>query len=309
LPMEHTTADMKTFGTWTLEKIPIDPGINMLTVDVECWHQLIHRRLTGKLIPPSETAVQSTRQVLSLFRERKVSATFFVLGYIAVAFPDLVREIADQGHEVAAHGHSHIPLWRLSTVVAREDIRRSVELLTELTGKPVLGFRAPEFSILQENLNALEILSDLGLKYDSSIFPMTGPRYGISDFPTGVTRIGLDNGTILEVPPSVVRFGGRSLPVAGGGYFRLLPYPLIRRAVRTVNSDGRPIVVYSHPYEFGQEPLRTDRGQRPIDGARARWVELRFNLFRRSMRAKLNALLDEFTFSSIEKVLENVIEK
>ncbi len=300
---------MKTLGTWTLEEIPVDPGINMLTVDVECWHQLIHRRLTGKLIPPSEAAVQSTRQVLSLFRERKVSATFFVLGYIAEAFPDLVREIADDGHEVAAHGHSHVPLQRLSREEVREDVRRSVELLTRLVGRPILGFRAPEFSILGENLNVLEILSDSGLKYDSSIFPMAGPRYGIGELPTGVTRIGLDKGTILEVPPSVVRFGDRSLPVAGGGYFRLLPYPLIRRAVRAVNRDGRPAVVYSHPYEFAREPLRTERGPGPIAGARSSWVELRFNLFRRSMRAKLNALLDEFTFSSIEKVLENVIEK
>lgn len=300
---------MKTLGRWTLEEIPIEPGINMLTVDVECWHQLIHRRLTGKLIPPSETAVQSTRQVLSLFRERKVSATFFVLGYIAEAFPDLVREIADHGHEVAAHGHSHIPLRQLTPEAVREDIRRSVELLTELTGKPILGFRAPEFSILRENLDVLEILSDSGLKYDSSIFPMAGPRYGIGDFPTGVSRIGLGKGTILEVPPSVVKLGDRRLPVAGGGYFRLLPYPLIRRAVRAIHRDGRPIVVYSHPYEFEQETLRTERGQGPVNGARARWVELRFNLFRRSMRAKLNALLDEFTFSSIGKVLENVIEK
>lgn len=300
---------MKTLGQWTLEEIPIDPGINMLSVDVECWHQIIHRKLTGRLIPPSNETVQATRQVLSLLRQRKVSATFFVLGYIAEAFPDLVKEIAEDGHEVAAHGHSHIPLSHLNREDARDDMRRSVELLSNLVGRPILGFRAPEFSILRSNLHVLELFSELGLRYDSSIFPIAGPRYGIADFPTGVTRMRLGRKSLVEVPPSAVRLLGRGIPVAGGGYFRLLPYRIIRRAVRRVNDDARPAVIYTHPYEIGTVHLRSRPGPGSIGRARATGVELKFNLFRNSMHAKLNALLEEFRFSSIEKVLGNVIKE
>lgn len=300
---------MKTLGKWTLEEIPVDPGINMLTVDVECWHQIVHRRLTGHLTPPSEEVVRSTRLVLSLLRRREVSATFFVLGYVAEAFPDLVKEIADNGHEVASHGYSHIPLSRMTPEDARQDIRRSVELLGDIAGRPIRGFRAAEFGILRENLHAMEIFSDLGLKYDSSIFPINGPRYGIADFPAGVTRMRLGNKSLVEVPPSTLGLFGRNVPVAGGGYFRLLPYQLVRRAVRAVNVDGRPAVVYVHPYELGSGPLRTNPAAGSLNRARALGLEWRFNLFRDSMRSKFDALTAEFRFSSIEKVLRNVIEE
>lgn len=300
---------MRALGKWSLQEIPVDPEINMLTVDVECWHQIMYRKLTGKLIAPSHETVQSTQQVLEVLKRRNVSATFFVLGYVAEAFPDLVKEIAGEGHEIAAHGYSHIPLSRLTPEAAREDIGRSIDLLSELTGRPIQGFRAAEFSIVRENLDSLEVLAELGLKYDSSIFPIVGPRYGINDFPLSVTKMRLGTKSLVEVPPSAVRLVRRNVPVAGGGYFRLLPYRILRRAVRMVNHDGRPAVVYTHPYEIGLQRLRTGLSKGSITGVRGLGVELKFNLFRGAMRDKLDALLDEFRFSSIEKVLGNVIEE
>ncbi len=289
--------------------IPIHPRVNMLTVDVECWDQIICRKLTGELIAPSRSTLQRTRALLALLRERGVKATFFLVGTVAEAFPELVREIDGDGHEVAAHGYSHIPLTRMTQEDFRKEVRQVRDLLTDILGKPVIGFRAPEFSIVPETAWALDILRENGFRYDSSIFPRSGPRHAMSGFPPNVARIGSDGHSLLEVPASTVRVLGRSLPVAGGGYFRLMPYGLIRRAVRSVNRSARPFVLYCHPYEFGPDRLTCGCFPGPIGRFSAAGTEFRFNLFRRTVTPKLTRLLGEFPFSSVREVLGDALAR
>jgi len=292
--------------------LPIETDIletNILSVDLESWHQLIYRNLTGRLIAPHPSCVEATRVMLSLFKEKRVTATFFVLGYVAEAFPDLVWQIHDEGHEVASHGYTHTPVWKLSRDEFRKEVGKSLDLLEGIIGKPVVGFRAPEFSIVRDTIWGLEVLRDLGLKYDSSIFPFPGRRYGVDPFPAGLVSVDSGGGSIIEVPPSTITLAGRRLPVAGGGYFRLLPFSLIKRAVNLVNEDARPFVFYVHPWEFAEDRLTCSEFPTQPGRSQALTLELRWNLFRRSVPGKMARMLDRFRFSSIKEALGHAINK
>ena len=273
--------------------VSLSPDVNLLSVDLEPW--------------PGGGYREEALFLLDLFRERKAKATFFVLSCVAEEDPDLVRQIDREGHEVASHGYSHRPIHTMTKETFAEEMRRAVDLLSEVVGKPVLGFRAPIFSIVPRSWWALKTLLDVGIQYDSSIFPMRGPRYGIPSFPRHAVRVPLGDRSIIEVPLSTVRKCGINLPVAGGGYFRLLPYPLIRHAFRTVNAEGFPFVVYCHPYEFHQRPLRLPHRFEGCGYWKRRLLETKQNLFRWTMRAKLASLLDQFRFSSFREALGNEI--
>ena len=279
----------------------------MISVDVECWYQLVCRNLTGRLVPPSRSCVELTKRVLSLLREKSVKATFFVLGNVAEAFPELVESIDAEGHEVASHGYTHTHLAKITPDEFREELDRSLHLLTRILGKPVLGFRAPEFSIVEKTTWALDIMAEYGLKYDSSIFPIRGSRYGIADFPRAPVFVETMGRSIIEAPLSTIRLLGRNLPVAGGGYFRLLPYQAIRAAVKRVHSEGRPFLLYIHPYEFSEIRLDTRSFPRGFSRGSAIKMELKSNLFLKTVRGKLARLLDEFRFSSIKEVLRDAL--
>ncbi|MFC1836314.1 DUF3473 domain-containing protein [Thermodesulfobacteriota bacterium] len=298
---------MSSFGKADTKPVPVAPDVNILSVDVECWHQLIYRNLTGRLIPPSRSAEHMTHFLLELFREKNVRATFFVLGCMAEAFPKLVRLIAEEGHEVATHGLSHVRLKDLGPKQFRDEVTDSMSLLTEITGEPVIGFRAPEFSIMKETLWALDILWECGIRYDSSIYPIAGSRYGIPEFPEGPTRVELKEGSIIEVPPSTLRVFGRNIPLSGGRYFRTAPYGVAKRAVRSVNRQGRPFLLYLHPYEVSSERLSCRGLPRPFNRADCLTTEFKYALFRNGMRNKLPRLLDDFKFSSIKEVLGHAL--
>lgn len=246
-----------------------------------------------------------TEDLLRLFQAKNLHATFFVLGAMARSFPELVRRIAAEGHEVATHGLTHTQCFKLTPDEVRREVWESMALLSDIVGKPVLGFRAPEFSVTERSLWVLEMLAELGIQYDSSIFPISGRRYGIPDFPPGPVRVGTDAGPIIEVPLSTVRFRGTNRPVSGGGYFRLMNYPLIKRVVRRVNADGFPFVLYVHPYEFASSRL----GLRGYSPRRATWptrlAETKYNLFRHSMRVNLGRVLSEFRFAPVREVLKH----
>ncbi len=224
----------------------------------------------------------------------EAKATFFVLGYVADKHPDLIREIAAHGHEIATHGQSHTLVYRLGPEAFREEIRHSVGVLEDLTGQRVTGFRAPFFSITKESLWALDILIEEGLSYDSSIFPVTNYRYGIpgsEPWPHVIERSG---GKISEFPVTTWPRAGRQIPVAGGAYFRIYPYALTRAAFRSINKRGRPAVFYLHPWEVDPNHPRI-RLPRRI-GILHYW-----NLG--ATEARLRRLLRDFRFAPMREVL------
>jgi polysaccharide deacetylase family protein (PEP-CTERM system associated) len=221
-----------------------------LTIDLEDWHQLFHRRLTGEVVQPTKAVVDATHRLLDLLDEAGVRATFFVLGNVAEAHPDLVREVARRGHELGSHTHSHELIFRMERDAFKADVERSLAGLQDLTGQPVLGFRAPEFSVSHLRHWCFEVLAELGFRYDSSVFPLLHARYGIPEAPRRPFEIATPSGTIQEYPLATWDVGRSRLPVAGGSYFRLLPGRLLQRALEDIDAGGRPAVLYFHPYEF-----------------------------------------------------------
>ena len=224
--------------------------VHALTIDLEDWHQLFHRRLTGEEIQPTKAVVGATLRLLDVLDEAGVRATFFVLGNVAEAHPALVREVARRGHELGSHTHSHELIFRTEPSAFRADMERSLAGLQDLTGQPVLGFRAPEFSVGHLRHWCFEILAELGFRYDSSVFPLPHARYGIPDAPRHPFAIATPGGEIQEYPLATWDVGRFRLPVAGGSYFRLLPGRLLLRALEDIDAGGRTAVLYFHPYEF-----------------------------------------------------------
>jgi polysaccharide deacetylase family protein (PEP-CTERM system associated) len=229
--------------------------VHALTVDLEDWHQLFHRRLTGEVIRPTSAVVGATHRLLDVLDEAGVRATFFVLGNVADAHPELVLEVARRGHEIGSHTYSHELIFRMEPDAFKADVERSLFRLQDLTGKPVLGFRAPEFSVVHLRHWCFEILAELGFRYDSSVFPLPRVRYGIAEAPRHPFAIETPSGTIHEYPLATWDTCNLRLPVAGGSYFRLLPGGLLLRAMEDMDAGGRTAVFYFHPYEFQPGPL------------------------------------------------------
>lgn len=218
----------------------------IISIDVEDWPQSSWDRD----LPITPRAADNTRRVLSLLDRAGVKATMFILGKLADRFPEVVREIDAAGHEVASHGYGHVEIFKQSREEFAADLRRSKDVLEQIVGKKVRGFRAPDFSIIRPSLWALEVLAEQGFEYDSSIFPVKRPRYGIPDWPLSPTRVLLpDGGKILEFPIASYRAWGKNWPVGGGGYHRLMPGSAGRWFARRV-MESRPFVFYCHPYEF-----------------------------------------------------------
>lgn len=228
-------------------------GTLTVSVDVEDWHQLVTRRFTGALPDCSEHVVDQTARLLDLLEERGIAGTFFVLGMVARARPELVRAIAARGHEVASHGESHVPLFRLERAQVRAELRDSKARLSDLAGTEIAGYRAPEFSITAANRWALDEVADAGYRYDSSIYPIAHRRYGIRDFPRGPVRLASG---LWELPLATLPTPAGNLPIAGGGYFRVAPGAALAAAIRSVTDAGDHAMMYFHPYEFADAPLR-----------------------------------------------------
>jgi polysaccharide deacetylase family protein (PEP-CTERM system associated) len=237
---------------------------------------------------------RNTEVTLALFEQHRVRATFFVVGRIARDLPGVVRAIAAAGHEVGCHNYEHRRVFGLTREQFREGMRRALADLQDVAGQTVHGFRAPDFSITRESLWALDVLRELGLGYDSSIYPLRGHDvYGIGDVDPWPHR--LPNG-LVEFPLSSVAVGRRRLPFGGGGYFRLYPLALTHLLARLTNRVGRPFMFYIHPYEVGPEiPL--------IDGL-PRLRRFRHYHNTRNGRARLGDLLQSYRFAPVRDVLE-----
>jgi len=264
--------------------------LHALTVDVEDWPQ----STLDHALPITERAVANTRRMLELFDRHGVRGTFFVLGRLAKKFPHVVEEIAAAGHEIASHGYSHKPVWKIGPQTFSDELEHSVKLLEDISGCRVAGYRAPDFSIDRDSLWALDILAEFGITYDSSIMPVKMRRYGIDRFPRHIHR--RESG-LIEVPLSTTRIAGRRWPIAGGGYLRLYPYRVTARALRRLEAEGLPAVVYLHPYELDADEIN-EIGF-PIK-ARTRFAQ---GLGRKHIEARLTRLLTEFRFAPLREVI------
>lgn len=272
--------------------------VNAFSVDVEDYfHDEAFRHLMG----PAEwerleqRVEPATRRLLALLDEFDVTGTFFVLGWVAERRRHLVADIHSAGHELAIHGYDHRPITVLSPGEFREDIRRAKGIVEDIIGEAILGYRAPTFSVIEETKWALDIMAEEGIRYDSSVFPIVHDRYGIPKadrhpHPTGARDQGL-----IEFPMPTVRIAGRNLPFAGGGYQRLLPMPYVRWAMRRVAiKEGRPVMIYVHPWEV-------DPGHPVLDvGAFARFRHYH-GLGR--VEDRLRELLSEHRFDTARRVL------
>jgi polysaccharide deacetylase family protein (PEP-CTERM system associated) len=277
--------------------------VNVLTFDVEDWHQLVEWKLTGTLPPCSPNVVGLTHDILDALSRRGIRATFFVLGLVARAYPQLVRDIDAAGHEIGSHGWSHKLVYRQTPGEFAAETRQSKAALEDIVGRAIAGYRAAEFSITAASLWALEILADAGFKYDSSVFPIRARRYGIPDAPLEAYQVTTPSGHIMELPLTVVAWRGRRYPVGGGGYFRVAPYALTKAAISRVNAAGRPAVIYFHPYEFSRAllvpPVLSVKGW--LAGAR---YLLFHNVNRQTNRRKFARLLDEHRFVPAAEILQ-----
>jgi len=264
------------------------------TVDVEDWYQ----SCIDFDAPITERVVRNVERVLSVLDDCGVKGTFFVQGKVAEAFPRLVRDLAAEGHEIQSHGYSHRPLFAMNRRELRDELERARETVEDASGLPVNAFRAQDFSIVSDNLWALDVLAEVGFQIDSSIFPMRMRRYGIAGCELGPHRRTLESGaTILEVPVAVWATGRWRVPVAGGGYFRLLPQRVLDRALRGIVDSGRPPVVYTHPYEFNAGELDEYRSVVP------RRLRLAQSFGRRSLVDRVRRLLTGLPFGRFDETL------
>jgi polysaccharide deacetylase family protein (PEP-CTERM system associated) len=228
--------------------------VNAMTIDVEDFFQVsafddVVPRGAWESYP--NRVVPNTRRLLQIFEENGVTATFFVLAWVADRHPELVAEISAAGHEIASHGYGHQLVYNQTPEVFREDVRRAKSILEDLSSRPVRGYRAPSYSITRRSLWALDVLVEEGYTYDASIFPIRHDRYGIPGAPRHAYALQRAGGTLTEAPPSTVRIGPVNLPVAGGGYFRLLPYGWTRWGIARINRhEAKPAIFYLHPWEI-----------------------------------------------------------
>ncbi|MBX3394171.1 MAG: DUF3473 domain-containing protein [Phycisphaerae bacterium] len=267
---------------------------NALTIDLEDWPVAV----LGPGQEITSRVVRNTKRCLQLLDWHGTKATFFVLSRVAEKFPDLIREVHARGHEIASHGHGHELLFNMSPSRFAEDVSRSIEILTAITGTRPIGYRAPAFSVISETRWAGPILADLGFKYDSSIFPIRHPRYGIPGSPRRIHR--WENCDLIECPPATCRIFGTTLPIAGGGYFRLLPGPLVRAAVRGMNRSNMPAILYMHPYELDVGGVLAHR----LDGVSVGNIRhFTQALFRSRIEKRLHRLLEGFHFRPLRDLL------
>jgi polysaccharide deacetylase family protein (PEP-CTERM system associated) len=272
--------------------------MNALTVDVEDYYQVeaFANVVSRQAWDGWESRVEySTKRLLELFAKHHATGTFFILGWLAERFPQLVREVANAGHEVACHGYNHQFIGNQTREGFRGDVRRAKAILEDLIGLEVEGYRAPTYSITNASLWALDILVEEGFRYDSSIFPIHHDRYGIPDAKRFPHLIRCQAGEILEFPPSTVRLAGQNLPMVGGGYFRFLPYSWFRWGVHHLNKVEQQSAIFMvHAWEV-------DPDQPVVPGTRFNVWRHRFNLHKTEPR--LARLLTDFRFTTVRNVL------
>jgi polysaccharide deacetylase family protein (PEP-CTERM system associated) len=280
------------------------PVLNALTIDVEDYYHVsaFERVVRYEDWDLYESRVKrNTDRILDLLDEHQTKATFFVLGWVAEQQPKSIRAISERGHEVASHGYAHRRIYTQTPDQFREETRRSKRIIEDIIGRPVIGYRAASYSVTRKSLWALDILSEEGFRYDSSIFPIFRDRYGIPGYPRFPHRVKVNGGHLMEYPLSTVRVGGINIPIAGGGYLRLFPYAFTRWGLRWINEqEKQPAIVYLHPWEIDPDQPRMDgnllsnfRHYVNLDGTEEKFI----------------SLLREFKFESLRTLCDQWDEK
>lgn len=272
---------------------------NAFTVDVEDYFQV---QSFERVVPRStwedypSRVVASTQRILDLLDRHQVTGTFFVLGWVAERFPTLVRQIQQAGHEIGSHSYWHRRIDRMTPEEFHQDLRKSLEVLSQITGEPVRCYRAPSFSVTPRSVWALEILQSEGIEVDSSIYPIYHDVYGFPGSPRFPYLVSGHRQQLIEFPPSTLKLTGVNWPVAGGGYLRLFPFAWTSRALSTLNRKGKPGMLYIHPWEVDPEQPRI---------AGVTWKSrLRHYVNLKTTERKLDRLLSTHRFGSMKTTLE-----
>jgi polysaccharide deacetylase family protein (PEP-CTERM system associated) len=270
---------------------------NMLTFDIEEWFHANYDNVTPDLNKRSNFS-SHMEVLLEMCRETGSKATFFTLGYIGEHYPDIVKMIVREGHEVASHGYGHQLAYTQTIEEFKADVTRSVDILENITGEKVLGYRAPSWSIVESNLHYLETLEEMGLKYDASIFPIKTFLYGIPTAPTEIHKpvINGEEMNFYEVPMSVMKLAGKTIGYSGGFYFRFFPKFLIKNAIRAANRQGKSSIVYLHPREV-------DANDHKLSLPMKEHFIHYYNVS--GTQAKLADILTSFNFTSISQHLKH----
>jgi polysaccharide deacetylase family protein (PEP-CTERM system associated) len=275
--------------------------VNAMSIDVEDY---FHVSVFDGVVPRAQWETLESRvrantlRLLDIFDEHNVRSTFFVLGWVAERHPDLVRDIAWRGHEVASHGFAHRLIYDQTPRAFRADVQRAKGVIEDACGRTVTGYRAPSYSITPRSLWALDVLLEEGYEYDASIFPIRHDRYGIPVSERHPYLIERATGALAEVPGSTTTLGPLNLPVAGGGYFRLLPYWWTRWGIARVNRlEGRPAVFYLHPWEIDPDQPRLPAG---------RLGRLRHYRNLERTEARLRQLLTDFRFDTVGSIVADL---
>jgi polysaccharide deacetylase family protein (PEP-CTERM system associated) len=270
--------------------------LNAMTVDVEDYFHVqafadVIQRKDWDSLP---TRVESnTSRMLDLFAQKRVTATFFVLGWVAERFPALVRRMAEAGHEVASHSYAHQRIFTQTRDAFRADIRRAKSVIEDAAGKKVRGYRAPTFSLNPETWWAYDVLGEEGYSYSSSIYPVARDNYGMPDAPR-TPFVPSESAPMVEIPMSTVRYGQRNFPASGGGFFRLLPYGVSRHALQRVNRAEGASIFYCHPWEIDPEQPR-------VPGASLK-SRVRHYTNLSAMEHRIARLLDDFAWGRMDEV-------
>lgn len=274
---------------------------NAMTVDVEDYFQVaaLARAIDASEWDSIEPRVgDNTSRILEIFATADIRATFFVLGWVAERQPELVRKIVAAGHELACHGYSHKLIYEQSYFEFLEETVRAKDILEQISGTPVQGYRAASYSITGRSLWALDVIAQAGFAYDASIVPARHDLYGIPGARVSPYRLELENGlSLLEFPPSTINILGHDLSVGGGGYFRVFPYAFSRWGMRKINeSRQRPFAFYLHPWEIDPNQPRV----------RTNWKS-RFRHYHNlhQFEPRLKRLLKEFQFGTMGAVLQS----
>lgn len=275
---------------------------NAFSVDVEDYFQV---GAFANIISPKEweawtpRVVENTRRMLEILGSvpQPVKATFFVLGWIAERFPKIVPEIAQQGHEIASHGYGHQLVYTLTEEEFRKDVQQTRKMLQDQSGQPVVGYRAPSFSIVKRTSWAHRILVEEGYTYDSSVFPIYHDLHGNPDAPRDIHKITTEAGAITEFPPAVITRFGKNIPTGGGGYFRFFPYYVTARWLKEINGLDKPFVFYIHPWEIDPDQPRISGA--PLKSRFRHYLNLKRTAYR------LKRLLNDFSFTTIQEIVRD----
>lgn len=274
---------------------------NAMTIDVEDYFQV---SAFARHIPREHwdhlpcRVERNVERILALLEQHRTKATFFTLGWVAERYPQLIRRIVEEGHELASHGYAHLRASDQTPAEFGEDVGKAKRILEDTSGVEIKGYRAPSFSISETNMWAMDVLASTGYRYSSSVYPIRHDHYGMPDAPRFAFRPRGQAG-LLELPATTVQILGRNIPAAGGGYFRLMPYPISSWLIRRVHrGDKAPCIFYFHPWEIDPaQPRQSGVGLK---------TKFRHYVNLKHMEHKLDALLRDFKWDRMDRVfLEN----